>query len=348
MSTIFTHYNVLLSCPSDVTKDRLFIEKAIDEINSENAPYYNAHFDIKYWDKDVLFSQGNPQQIINENIVYSADIVIAFFGSKLGTPTKEFPSGSIEEIELMIKNNKHVLVCFSERDITLNSDTNEEFIENILKVKRFKKEYNGLYITYKTESELIDKLKQQLRLYLSKTKNHNLKNASTSLPIHFIEEQITYHFLVDAKEIIFCARTGKSFLNGHYSHIKEAIKNGCKIKFITSEILDLLYDDYNEHIENMHNSLRFIKNMYRCNSENVECKQLSIPSNLTMLYVKTKDNEELIDVKFNFQTPVNFRHPMLRIDKTNRCFNIFYNELINLWELGEILNLEETNNENSY
>lgn len=49
---------------------------------------------------------GDPQLIINNSIIKNADMVIALFGSRLGTPTARATSGTIEEIEEMIKAGK--------------------------------------------------------------------------------------------------------------------------------------------------------------------------------------------------------------------------------------------------
>lgn len=111
MPKYFTHYDILISCPSDVAEDREVVQKAINNINSTNANFQYLHFDTKYWSEDVLFSHGTPQDIINKNIVYSSDIVIALFGQRLGTPTNKYSSGTIEEIELMIEDGKQVPVC---------------------------------------------------------------------------------------------------------------------------------------------------------------------------------------------------------------------------------------------
>lgn len=172
----FLHYNILISCPSDIAKDKYIVDEAVKKINEENASFNNIQFDVKYWNENVLYSYGTPQQIINKNIVYESDIVIALFGTKLGTPTDKYESGTIEEIEIMIKNEKQVFVCFSEKDIMLTSDADEEYLKNIIKVKQFKKTYNGLYITYKNGNQLKENIENQLRLYLNKINNEASKN----------------------------------------------------------------------------------------------------------------------------------------------------------------------------
>ena len=103
MAQKFMHYNIVVSCPSDMVGDREKLQNAVAIVNEQNAHFRQMHFDIKYWQKDVLFGVGDPQLIINNSIIKNADMVIALFGSRLGTPTARATSGTIEEIEEMIK-----------------------------------------------------------------------------------------------------------------------------------------------------------------------------------------------------------------------------------------------------
>lgn len=82
-----------------------------------------------------------------------SDMIIALFGLRLGKDTGKYKSGTIEEIQLMIEMNKPTLVCFSNRII--NSTLNTSQIEDLLKVRQFQEAYNGLYITFKDDTENI-------------------------------------------------------------------------------------------------------------------------------------------------------------------------------------------------
>ena len=160
------HCNIVVSCPSDMVGDREKLQNAVAIVNEQNAHFRQMHFDIKYWQKDVLFGVGDPQLIINNSIIKNADMVITLFGSRLGTPTARATSGTIEEIEEMIKAGKQVFVCFSEKDISITASDSEEKLRDILKVRELQKNYKGLYITYRTDEELEEKITNQLRLFV--------------------------------------------------------------------------------------------------------------------------------------------------------------------------------------
>ena len=54
----------------------------------------------------------HPQKIINNQVVSKSDLLICVFGSKLGTPTEDYASGSVEEVEEHIKAGKPVMIFF--------------------------------------------------------------------------------------------------------------------------------------------------------------------------------------------------------------------------------------------
>lgn len=241
MAQKFMHYNIVVSCPSDMVGDREKLQNAVAIVNEQNAHFRQMHFDIKYWQKDVLFGVGDPQLIINNSIIKNADMVIALFGSRLGTPTARATSGTIEEIEEMIKAGKQVFVCFSEKDITITASDSEEKLRDILKVREFQKNYKGLYITYRTDEELEEKITNHLGLFVGSIEEDR-EIYICDVPFTYQEVRGNRPGLENAKELIFIARTGKIFLGKHYNHINQMIKNGGKITYVTSEDFNTVRD----------------------------------------------------------------------------------------------------------
>ena len=58
-----------------------------------------------------------PQGIINRQIVDSGHLLIGIFGNRVGTPTGEAQSGTIEEIEEFRKTGRYVALYFSNAPI---------------------------------------------------------------------------------------------------------------------------------------------------------------------------------------------------------------------------------------
>lgn len=332
MACKFMHYNIVVSCPSDMVGDREKLQDTVAIVNEQNAHFRQIHFDIKHWQKDVLFGVGDPQLIINNSIIKDADMVIALFGSSLGSPTDRATSGTIEEIEEMIKAGKQVFVCFSEKDITITASDSEERLKNILKVREFQKNYKGLYITYKNDEELKEKISNQLRLFVG--------NIETEKEIYVCDVPFTYQEirgnrtgLENAKELIFIARTGKIFLGKHYNHIYQMIKNGGKITYVTSEDFNTV-GDTTEYMDNQDTALTMLKRLRDKYPDRVNIGFLPTPVNTTMYYLEQYDGTECINVKFNFQTyHGNDKHPMFDLLPNNPMFSIFQHEILELLKL---------------
>ena len=309
MSKYILHYDILISCPSDIQEDVKVIENTVEIFNKEYANFHGIQFNLKYWSKDVLFSYGRSQDIINEQIVMSSDMIIALFGRKLGSDTGKFKSGTIEDL---------------------------------LKVRKFQEEYNGLYITYKEESELQSKIEQQLKLFIFKYAYSNMRQTPIcSIPFAYQEDQNDRDTILDADEITFCARTGKIFIMGNYNSLKEFLAQGGRFYFLSSDNIDLSYDDNGEHMTNMQNSTKALLNLHSLFPESVVCKKLQKAPNVSMLKVISKSQKAFIDVKFNFQSGLQMHHPLFTLYQGNPFFDIFNKELSSLWDISKEITLKD-------
>jgi len=153
----------------------------------------------------------------------------------------------------------------------------------------------------------------------------------------FIENQNDYSCLKNATEIIFCARTGKRFLNGHINFIREMLNNGGKFTFITSEESDLICDDQDEHRYDRENSIRIVQSLKKMANDRVKCMLLNKAPNLSLVYIKTKSNEKYLEIKFNFQTRYKSKNPIIRINSNDPYFSVFYEELIGIIQNAEAI-----------
>jgi nucleoside 2-deoxyribosyltransferase len=72
-------------------------------------------------------SHGRPlqgeraQAILNRQIIAEADLVIALFSARLGTPTVATESGSAEEIQFCLERGKPVAVYFSTEGVSTDA-----------------------------------------------------------------------------------------------------------------------------------------------------------------------------------------------------------------------------------
>lgn len=155
--------NILISCPSDIEEVQV-VKDAINSFNKGFGRKNNIVLDDYYW-KDDIYPKSNqyPQESINKILVTKSDMAIALIWTKIGSKTKKYESGTIEEIEQLIKDGKQVFLYFCEKNIK------PSLIDSIQldKVNKFKNDYrdNNLYFTYENENELSNLIIKHLEIF---------------------------------------------------------------------------------------------------------------------------------------------------------------------------------------
>lgn len=152
--------NVLIASPADVSEERTVVEKAIHDWNASHFSRTGIMLNPLRWESHAYPASGDrPQAIINRQIVESGDILIGIFGYKLGTPTGEAQSGTIEEIEEFRKAGKYVALYFSTADVPRGADrTQLEALESYKKDRQ----KDTLYVEFEDVSSLRDHLTRDL------------------------------------------------------------------------------------------------------------------------------------------------------------------------------------------
>lgn len=119
-------YEVLIASPSDVQTERRVLTEVIEDWNSANSRSRSVSLQAVRWELDSFPQSGaRPQELINRQIVQSADVLVAVFWSRLGTPTGDAASGTVEEIEHFREKDKPVLLYFSEAAVPHNHDQDQ-------------------------------------------------------------------------------------------------------------------------------------------------------------------------------------------------------------------------------
>jgi len=128
-------YEVLIASPSDVVAERRILAEVVEDWNSANSRSRGISLQALRWELDGVPASGaRPQEILNKQLVESADFLLAVFWARLGTPTVEAPSGTAEEIEHFRRRGKPVLLYFSEAPIPHDHDA-----EQLRLLKRYRK-----------------------------------------------------------------------------------------------------------------------------------------------------------------------------------------------------------------
>ena len=152
--------NVLIASPSDVSEEREIVTSAVHAWNA--AHYLNTGIMLNpiRWETHSFPASGDrPQAIVNRQIVDKGDFLIGVFGNRLGTPTGEAPSGTIEEIERFRKAGKHVALYFSTADVPRDADRDQ--LKALEDYQRERQE-DTLYSTFGSSDELRQRVSQHL------------------------------------------------------------------------------------------------------------------------------------------------------------------------------------------
>lgn len=175
-----TIYKILIASPSDVEEERKVVPEVINSWNAVNSDHYGVRLEPVLWETHATPEMGKrPQAIINKQLVETCDILVALFWTRLGTPTGEAESGTVEEIKEFQKAGKPVLLYFSSINVP-PENIDLEHLDQYKKLLEFKRhcEKEGLVTTYKS----IDELRMKLQMHITQKINsiHKVDNGKKS------------------------------------------------------------------------------------------------------------------------------------------------------------------------
>lgn len=177
MSKTFTKYYLLLSCPNDANTFIPAIKDSVERFNMTYGESNDLYIELKHWSLNSFAQSGKTaQHILNEQLVDNCDFCVALFWNRFGTPTDKYDSGTEEEIDLMMQQNKNVFLYH----ITAPSGTNKAYNAQRKKITDFLKKYKGLYKTVNSTTELQEDLFKGLQSYFISKKDQNLVTSNNN------------------------------------------------------------------------------------------------------------------------------------------------------------------------
>jgi hypothetical protein len=160
---------VMIASPGDVGEERKIVTEEIYRWNDANASARQLILlPVKWETHSTPQMGGHPQEIINRQLLEDADIVIGIFGTRIGTPTEEFVSGTVEEIKKHVAAGKTAKIYFSDVPIP-PSELNAAQYASVLAFREECKSI-GLYATFKSTQEFGREFSQHLSLELNQAR----------------------------------------------------------------------------------------------------------------------------------------------------------------------------------
>jgi hypothetical protein len=161
MSYTATVFNVMIASPGDVPVERELAREIVHEWNAIHSTSRGIALMPIGWETHSHPSmEERPQGVLNAQILNGADLLVAMFWTRIGTPTGEAVSGSVEEIEKHIKAGKPAMIYFSSAPVRIDSVDEQQY--RALREFSEQLKTRGLYETYDAPSNFADKFRRQL------------------------------------------------------------------------------------------------------------------------------------------------------------------------------------------
>lgn len=159
-----TILNVMIASPSDVAEERQLVRDAIYEWNAIHSKRFKVMLNPIGWENNIAPQMGShPQEIINKSILNDSDILIGIFWTRLGSPTGEYASGTVEEISKHCNTNKLASVYISKKPYP--EDINLEQLQRLRNQTQIWLN-EGLLDFYDNHSTFKQKIKDHLTLHV--------------------------------------------------------------------------------------------------------------------------------------------------------------------------------------
>lgn len=187
MSYESTVYRILIASPSDVDEEREVASRIIQDWNDLHSFNKKIVLLPVKWETHSSPTFGvRPQDAINKQIVDDCDMLIGFFWTKIGTPTGEDISGTIEEIKRVSKAGKPIMLYFSKR----GKDPSQIDIKQLESLTKFKDEVYkvALVENYNSIVDFRDKVSRQIEMKIRELQESNVSSKDL-VSFSFIDTQ---------------------------------------------------------------------------------------------------------------------------------------------------------------
>lgn len=209
----------MIGATSDLSNEVDVCRQVIANWNDINSLSTHSVILPLHWSSSVYPNVDEyPQAVIDKQIVAQSDALICLLKHRLGTPTPNYKSGVVEEIELHHNAGKDVMVFFITED---SPPFNNDQLE---KLKKFKSQFGSKALFVESS---IDNLPKVL-------------SAKLTLLMHSLQAKVSLHALLDRNEPTS-------------QQIYDAIKRYIQFKKNDYAIDSLIESDVNINFRKQHN-----------------------------------------------------------------------------------------------
>ena len=219
-------FNVMIASPSDVASEREIVREVIYDWNAVHSDRENIVLLPVESKSHSSPEMGRPQEIINRQTVDKCDLLVGIFGSRIGTDTGEYDSGTIEEIERHNALGKPMMIYYSKELGDPDTFDSNQYAK--LKEWKEKNESRWLYETYNGDADFKEKFYRQLQI---KVNEHEIfqflgEGIDSGLGVDKSESNIPQ--LSDIAKLLLkeVSQDSQGFIWYHYLGTKTIIQTG--------------------------------------------------------------------------------------------------------------------------
>ncbi len=153
-----TVYRVLIASPGDVERERDAVEAAIHAWNDEHSMDRGVVSHPVRWERASPRQGASGQDVINKDLVATCDVLIGVFWTRLGSPTANDRSGTVEEIRRFAQSNRPAAIFFKSGNMPMSHDAEQYRLlrEFEAEVRTPTSDFRGLARHFRTTPKLRD------------------------------------------------------------------------------------------------------------------------------------------------------------------------------------------------
>lgn len=201
MSYPATVFNIMVGGPSDTSKYLSAILEAVHDWNDSHSETQGKILNPLHWATHTLATLGaSAQGSINDYTLTKADILLAIFETRIGSPTPDDISGTVEEINRFRLAGKPIFVFFS---ASSGADPMRINPGQLSKLQSFRRqcETHGLILDFTSPADLKSKVLRQLSKLMNETPGARSQKESDSSPENRPLSKAAYELAVRACEV---------------------------------------------------------------------------------------------------------------------------------------------------
>lgn len=190
MAKKVTEVRVVIASPSDVTNLREIVFEVIRDLNRAYEPQSLSIRALGWEEYGTPGIDTEAQGVLNEQLLSEYDMLIAIFGTSLGTPTKTAASGTVEEIEHAISKEDsefgkfRVQTYFQDRIDSIRKIS----ISKLGKVVEYKESLAAKGVLYREFSDQTE-FEKEVRINLQRAISY-FQNPKSQAPILSAERAV--------------------------------------------------------------------------------------------------------------------------------------------------------------